>query len=124
MKKYWVFCVLLPLLLFSYGLYAEVVLSDEQAMELEATLDELEKISTEQQTTINNLKKQNRELETQLNELKQQSENKEKILDEQKETLNEAKSSSKRQGISSVLRSILISIGVGILGLVAGILFF
>ena len=124
MKKYWLLFALLLLLSGSSGMYADVILTDQQAEELEATLDELEKISIEQQTTINNLKKQNSELESHLIELEKQANDRQNLLNQQDETLKEAKSSSARQGIFSILRNILISLGIGIIGVIAGALLF
>lgn len=118
MKKYLRLLLLLPLFLAPYGLFADVTLTDEQAQELEATLDELETISQEQQKIIDDLKTQNNELKNQLTELKQQSNERENLLDSQKETLDEAKNASTRLAIFSVLRNILIAViscGVGII---------
>lgn len=103
--------LLLVFLFSSPVLYADVVLTDEQADELDQTLTELKTVLEKQETTINDLKKQNEQLLI-------DSENKQILLDEQNQKLNEASSSLKRHKISSVLQSILtaiISCGVGIL---------
>ena len=98
MKKYWLLLVLLVSFSLPSGLYADVILTDDQAMELDQTLDELEttlklqdKTLTEQQMTI----------------------------DEQEKTINELNSLYKRQRASSVLHSVLTAIvsclvGIGI----------
>ena len=103
--------VLLLSLLLSSDLFATVVLTDEQADELDQTLTELKTVLEKQEMTINDLKKQNEQLLI-------DSENKQILLDKQNQKLDEANSSLKRHKISSVLQSILtaiISCGVGIL---------
>ena len=103
--------LLLVFLFLSSAAYADVVLTDEQATELDQTLTELEAILKEQETTIDDLQKQNSELQT-------DSENKQALLNEQQTKIEEANSSLKRHRISSVLQGILtaiISCGVGIL---------
>ena len=117
MKKYWPLFVLLLLLLGSSGLYADVTLTDEQAAELDQTLDELETTLKAQNEEIVDLKMQNEQLQN-------DSESKQKQLDEQDETIKEAKSSYRKQNLFSILRNILISIGVGLLGFAAGVLLF
>lgn len=117
MKKYWSLFVLLLLLSGSSGLYADVVLTDQQAEELDQTLDELETTLKEQDEEIANLKMQNEQLQN-------DSESKQKQLNEQDETIKEAKSSYRKQNLFSILRNILISIGAGLLGFAIGILLF
>ena len=117
MKKYWPLFVLLLLLSGSSGLYADVILTDEQAAELDQTLDELETTLKEQDEEIANLKMQNEQLQN-------DSESKQKQLNEQDETIKEAKSSYRKQNLFSILRNILISIGAGLLGFAIGILLF
>lgn len=117
MKKYRPLFVLLVLLSGSFGLYADVILTDEQAVELDQTLDELETTLKAQNEEIENLKMQNEQLQN-------DSESKQKQLNEQEKTIKEAKSSYRKQGLFSVLRNILISIGVGLLGFAAGVLLF
>ena len=124
MKKYRPLFVLLVLLSGSFGLYADVILTDEQAVELDQTLDELATISEKQKTRISNLETRNNELENQLNELEKQAQERQNLLMEQEKTIKEAKSSYRKQNLFSVLRNILISIGVGLLGFAAGILLF
>lgn len=117
MKKYWPLFVLLLLLSGSSGLYADVVLTDQQAEELDETLTQLETTLKEQDEEIANLKMQNEQLQN-------DSESKQKQLNEQDETIKEAKSSYRKQNLFSILRNILISIGAGLLGFAIGILLF
>lgn len=117
MKRYWPLLALLLLLSSPLGLYADVILTDEQAEELDQTLDELETTLKAQNEEIANLKMQNEQLQN-------DSESKQKQLNEQDETIKEAKSSYKKQNIFSILRNILISIGAGLLGFAAGVLLF
>ena len=117
MKKYWLLFVLLLLLSGSSGLYADVILTDEQAEELDQTLDELETTLKAQNEEIANLKMQNEQLQN-------DSESKQKQLNEQDETIKEAKSSYKKRNIFSILLNILISIGAGLLGFATGVLLF
>ena len=117
MKRYWPLLVLLLLFSSPLGLYADVILTDEQAEELDQTLDELETTLKAQNEEIANLKMQNEQLQN-------DSESKQKQLNEQDETIKEAKSSYKKQNIFSILRNILISIGAGLLGFAAGVLLF
>lgn len=103
--------LLLVFLLSSSVVYADVVLTDEQATELDQTLTQLETILKEQETTISDLQKQNDELQS-------DSENKQVLLNEQQTKIEEANNSLRRHRIFSVLQSILtaiISCGVGIL---------
>ena len=103
--------LLLVFLLSSSVVYADVVLTDGQATELDQTLTQLETILKEQETTISDLQKQN-------NELQNDSENKQVLLNEQQTKIEEANNSLRRHRIFSVLQSILtaiISCGVGIL---------
>jgi peptidoglycan hydrolase CwlO-like protein len=124
MKKYWLLSVLLLLLSGSSGLYADVILTDEQAAELDQTLDELATISEKQKTRISDLEMRNSELENQLNELEKQAQERQNLLTEQEKTIKEAKSLYRKQNLFSVLRNVLISIGVGLLGFAIGILLF
>ena len=117
MKRYWLLLALLLLFSSPLGLYADVILTDEQAEELDQTLDELETTLKVQNEEIANLKMQNEQLQN-------DSESKQKQLNEQDETIKEAKSSYKKQNIFSILRNILISIGAGLLGFAAGVLLF
>lgn len=122
MKNYFAPLLLVLLLCLPSGLYADVILTDEQAQELDLTLTELQQTSIEQETTISNLQKRNSELEAQLSELKQQSGNKEQILIEQETTLDEGKHLLTEPDLSFTLRSILISILLFISGLGIGFL--
>lgn len=124
MKRYWLLLSLLLLFSVSSGLYADVILTDEQAAELDQTLDELEMISEKQKTRISNLEMQNAELENQLNGLEKQAQERQDLLEEQEKTINEAKSSYRKQNLSSVLRNILISLCMGVIGFIAGVLLF
>ena len=117
MKKYWSLFVLLLLLSGSSGLYADVILTDQQAEELDETLTQLETTLKAQNEEIANLKMQNEQLQN-------DSESKQKQLNEQDETIKEAKSSYRKQNLFSILRNILISIGAGLLGFAIGILLF
>lgn len=114
MKKYRLLFVLLVLLSGSFGLYADVILTDEQAVELDQTLDELETTLKAQNEEIENLKMQNEQLQN-------DSESKQKQLNEQDETIKEAKSSYRKQNLFSVLRNILISICSICAGILIGI---
>lgn len=114
MKKYRPLFVLLVLLSGSFGLYADVILTDEQAVELDQTLDELETTLKAQNEEIENLKMQNEQLQN-------DSESKQKQLNEQDETIKEAKSSYRKQNLFSVLRNILISICSICAGILIGI---
>ena len=69
--------LLLVFLFLSSAVYADVVLTDEQAAELDQTLTELETVLNEQQTTIDDLETTCEKQETTINELKTS-------LDEQK----------------------------------------
>lgn len=103
--------LLLVFLFLSSAVYADVVLTDEQATELDQTLTELKTVLEEQETTISDLQKQNSELQN-------DSENKQALLNEQQTKIEEANSSLSEHERSSVLQSILtaiISCGVGIL---------
>lgn len=102
-------------LLSSSAVYADVVFTDEQAQELDQTLDELETVLKEQQTTINDLGKQN-EL------LKNDSMNKQKSLDEQKNKINDLETSLEEREKSSVLRVMLTATISVLIGLVVGLL--
>ena len=102
MKRFLVLLLWLLALSVPY-LSAEVVLTDQQAAELDQTLDQLETVLKQQDAEIVTLKQQNEELQT-LSESKQQ------LLNEQDETIKMLKSSSRKQGIFSVLRNVLISI--------------
>lgn len=115
MKKYWLLFVLLLSLSARYGLYADVILTDEQATELETTLNELETALKTQDEEITNLKMQNEQLQN-------DSKSKQQQLDEQNETINKLNSSYKRQNIFSILRNILIAIVSGAGGLLIGLL--
>lgn len=117
MKKYWPLFVLLLLLSGSSGLYADVTLTDEQAAELDQTLDELETTLKAQNEEIVDLKTQNEQLQN-------DSESKQKQLDEQDETIKTLSSSYKKQNLFSILRNILISIVAGLLGFATGVLLF
>ena len=117
MKRYWPLLALLLLFSSPLGLYADVTLTDQQAQDLNQTLDELEEVLKMQSEEITDLKMQNEQLQN-------DSESKQKQLDEQEETIKEAKSSYRKQNLFSVLRNILISIGVGLLGFAAGVLLF
>ena len=89
MKKYWLLFVLPLLLLASSGLYADVILTDEQAAELDETLTQLEITLKTQNEEITNLKMQNEQLQN-------DSKNKQKQLDEQNETIRTLSSSYKK----------------------------
>ena len=99
---------LVLLLCLSFGLYGEVTLSDEQAMELEETLDELEAILQEQQTTISDLESQNNEQQ--------------KLLETQKNKISELNTLYEKQKTSSVLRLIATAISSLAVGLLIGLL--
>lgn len=101
MKKYWLLLVLLALFSLPSGMYAEVILTDEQATELDQTLDELattlklqDKTLTEQQMTI----------------------------EKQEKTINELNSSYKKQNIFWVLRSALVTVISFLVGIGVGML--
>ena len=100
--------LLLVFLFSSSAVYADVVLTDEQAQELEQTLDELETILKEQQTTINDLESQNSE---------QQS-----LLQEQENKMNELNDLYEKQETSSVMRLILTGLSSLAVGLLIGLL--
>lgn len=85
------------------GLYADVVLTDQQYQELDDTLTQLGTTLTEQNKEIVILKQQNEELQT-------LSDSKQKQLDEQQKEIDKAKSSYKRHNIFSILQSILVAI--------------
>lgn len=85
------------------GLYADVVLTDQQYQELDDTLTQLETTLKTQDEEIETLKQQNEELQT-------LSDSKQKQLDEQQKEINKAKSSYRRRNIFSILQSILIAI--------------
>ena len=114
MKRYWPLLALLLLFSSPLGLYADVILTDEQAEELDQTLDELETTLKAQNEEIANLKMQNEQLQN-------DSESKQKQLNEQDETIKEAKSSYKKQNIFSILQNILISICSICAGILIGI---
>lgn len=104
MRRHLLLVLLCWLFLLPCGLYADVVMTDEQAAELDQTLDQLETVLKEQKTEIKNLQAIIDEQQT--------------LCDEQTNEIKTLKTSSRKQGIFSVLRSILISIcscGVGIL---------
>ena len=96
------FALVLAFCLLS-GLSAEVILTDEQAAELDETLTQLEITLNEQATTINDLKTQNEQLQD-------DSKNKQKQLDEQNKTIKTLSSSYKKRNIFSILQNILIAI--------------
>ena len=105
----------LLLLCLSYGLHAEIVLSDSQAAELEQTLDELEIVIQEQQTTIDDLRMQNELLLT-------QSQNKQNLLTEQEKKINELNDSLDELEKSSVKQNaLMITISV-MVGIIIGVL--
>lgn len=106
----------LVFLLSSSAVYADVVLTDEQAQELDQTLDELEIVLKEQQTTISDLEKQN-EL------LKNDSMNKQKSLDEQKNKINDLETSLEEQKKSSLMHGILTVVISFLIGAVIGLMF-
>ena len=109
-------------LCLSFGLYGEVILTDEQATELEQTLDELEKTLGEQATLINDLKTQNSKLETQLETLKTQDEERTNLLEQQKTTLNEANDSYAKRETSWIMRLIATATSSLAVGLLIGLL--
>lgn len=117
MKKYWSLFVLLLLLSGSSGMYADVTLTDQQAEELDETLTQLETTLKAQDEEIANLKTQNEQLQN-------DSESKQKQLNEQDETIKTLNSSYRKQNLFSILRNILISLGIGIIGVIAGALLF
>lgn len=100
-----------------FGMYADVTLTDEEAEELDTTLDELETTLKMQDEEIVTLKLQNEELQT-------LSENKQKLLDEQDKEIKTLNSSLRRQNIFSILRNILIAVISCAGGLLVGILAF
>ena len=111
MQQLRVLLLSLSLFLVSWPCYSEVVLTDQQAEELDQTLDQLETTLKMQDEEIATLKQQNEELQT-------LSENKQELLNEQDEEIKTLRSSYKKQNIFSILRNVLISIcscGVGIL---------
>lgn len=104
MKRLFLSLLLLLSLSSLSGLYAEVILTDEEAAELDETIDTLGMVLQEQQTTISDLKNLNEEQQT--------------LLNEQETKINELNSSLRKQKIYSVMRSILIaisSLGIGVL---------
>ena len=104
MKRLFLSLLLLLSLSSLSGLYAEVILTDEEATELDETIDTLEMVLQEQQTTISDLKNLNEEQQT--------------LLNEQENKISELNSSLRKQKIYSVMRSILIavsSLGIGVL---------
>lgn len=122
MRKYWLPFVLAFLLLGSSGLYAEVILTDVEAKELEETLDALETNLIEQQQTISDLRMRNEELENHLTELEKQADERQNLSDEQETIIKTAKSSWIKRNLFSLVHDILISIGFGIVGLLVGML--
>jgi uncharacterized coiled-coil protein SlyX len=82
--------------------------SDEQAQELEATLDELETILKEQQATISDLESQNNEQQN--------------LLQEQENKMNELNDLYEKQETSSVMRLILTGLSSLAVGLLIGLL--
>lgn len=93
--------LLLSLFLCSWALSADVVLTDEQAQELEQTLGELETILQEQQMTINE---------------------QESLIEQQQTRMNELKTSLEEQETSSVKQSILLGLTSLCIGLLLGLL--
>jgi chromosome segregation ATPase len=91
----------LVFLLSSSVVYADVVLTDEQAQELDQTLDELETVLKEQQTTINDLETTCEQQRTKINELK--------------DSLEEQNKSSVKQNILTVTISVLVGVLIGML---------
>ena len=114
MKRYWPLLALLLLFSSPLGLYADVTLTDQQAQDLNQTLDELEEVLKKQNEEITDLKMQNEQLQI-------DSENKQKLLDEQENVIAEAKSSYKKQSVFSILQNILISICSICAGILIGI---
>ena len=108
--------LLLVFLFLSSAVYADVVLTDEQAQELDQTLTELETVLNEQETTINDLEKQN-EL------LKNDSTNKQKLLDEQKNKINDLETSLEEQKKSSLTHGILTVVISFLIGALIGLMF-
>ena len=128
MKRYWPLLALLLLFSSPLGLYADVTLTDQQAQDLNQSLDELEEVLKMQSEEITDLKKQNEQLQIdsenkqkQNEQLQADSENKQKLLDEQENIIAEAKSSYKKQSVFSILQSILISICSICAGILIGI---
>lgn len=103
MRKSWVLFLWALVFLGPCGLYADVVLTDQQYQELDGTLTQLQNTLTAQDGEIVTLKLRNEELQT-------LSDSKQKQLDEQQKEINKAKSSYKRHNIFSILQSILIAI--------------
>jgi len=102
MRKYWPLFVLLLLLSASSGLYADVTLTDEQATELNQTLDELETTLKMQDETL----------------VKQQQ-----TIEQQEKTISELKTSYKKQSLYSAVQNILIAIVSAIGGALIALLF-
>lgn len=89
-------------LLLSSALYSEVVLTDEQAQELDQALTELETVLTEQQTTIEDLQT---------------------TCDEQEKTINELNNSLDEHDKSWMKRSVIAAVISFLLGAIIGLMF-
>lgn len=107
--------VLVLLLLSSSALYSEVILTDEQAAELNQTLDELNATLTTQKQT---LEEQQTIIESQQMTIEEQ----ESLIEQQQNRTTELKALLEKQRTSSIMRSILTVISSVAVGLLIGLL--
>jgi len=107
--------VLVLSLCLSSGLWSEVVLSDEQAVELEGTLDELDATLKTQQQTLDEqqiiIDRQQTTIEEQAN-----------LIEQQQSRTNELKALLDERETSSILRLIVTAISSLAVGLLIGLL--
>ena len=107
--------LLLVFLFLSSAAYADVVLSDEQAMELEETLDELDAtLKTQQQT----LDEQQIVIDRQQTTIEEQA----NLIEQQQSRTDELKALLDERETSSILRLIVTAISSLAVGLLIGLL--